>query len=91
MDLGASKTVEMVHVMNNFWDETIPGLGWSETMGSCAMYVTDNDLATETNQYTKCSSDFYEGGFKSLSGCKGRYLILKRTGPGMSRNDFTIS
>ena len=59
-------------------------------MGSSAFYITDN-LWGPVSEYTKCSSDFHEGGFKKLTDCKGRYLILRRTGKGMSSNYYAIN
>ena len=59
-------------------------------MGSSAFYITDDPLAS-VSDCTKCSTDFYDGGFKSLSNCKGRYLILERTGRGASSINFTIN
>ena len=69
----------MADVTNRYYNQDI-----SERMGNSAFYITDNVFATETYQYTKCSSDFYDGGFKNLTNCKGRYLILRRTGQGMA-------
>ena len=48
-------------------------------MGSTAVYTTDN-LWGSVSEYTKCSEDFFDGGFKLLTNCKGRYLKLRRTG-----------
>ena len=56
-----------------------------------AVYTTDDVSATEISDYTKCSSDFYDSGFKALTSCKGQYLILMRDGPGMSGNWLTIN
>ena len=59
--------------------------GWS------AFYITDDPTAdefTNVSQFTKCSEDFHEGGFKKLTNCKGRYLILRRTGSGMQWKDY---
>ena len=88
MDLGVSLTVETVHVLNNYLDEDK-----SERMGSCAIYTTDdaNHDNMSTSQFTKCSNDFLDGGFKKLSDCKGRYLMLIRTGEGMFNNIFSIN
>ena len=63
----------------------------SERMGNTAIYTTDDLSANSISQYTKCSSDFLDGGFKLLSHCKGRYIILRRTGPGMSSDNFTLN
>ena len=55
-------------------------------MGTSAFYITDNAAATAANMsdYTKCSSDFFDTGFKVLlPSCTGRYLALIRTGCGM--------
>ena len=60
-------------------------------MGNSAFYITDDESATEISQYTKCTSDFHDGGFKKLTDCIGRYLILRRTGGGMNENWFSIS
>ena len=60
--------------------------GETELMGNSALYITDDPNADEASEYTKCSSDFHEAGFKTLTNCHGRYLILRRTGPGMSSN-----
>ena len=51
-------------------------------MGSTAIYVSDTD-STDVAQYTKCSGDFHDGGFKNLENCQGQYLMIRRTGPGM--------
>ena len=58
-------------------------------MGSCAFYTTDD--ASVSAVYTKCSEDFFDGGFKILTNCQGRYLKLMRTGPGMYDNLFFIN
>ena len=76
----------MVHVLNNYFNEAN-----SERMGESAIYITDNFFATETKQYTQCTEFFLEGGFKNLSNCKGRYLILRRKGLGMASWDTTIN
>ena len=57
-------------------------------MGSSAFYTTDD--ASVSAVYTKCSADFHDGGFKSLTNCIGRYLIIMRTGRGMTLDWFTI-
>ena len=60
----------------------------SRTWGFTAIYTTDDPTHNSISQYTtKCSGDFVEGGFKTLGPCKGRYLIIARTGPGMSVNN----
>ena len=62
----------------------------TERIGSTALYITDNPAAASISEYTKCSSDFHDGGFKSLTNCIGRYLIIMRTGRGMTLDWFTI-
>ena len=54
-----------------------------------AFYTTDD--ASVSAVYTKCSEDFFDGGFKILTNCQGRYLKLMRTGPGMYDNYFVIN
>ena len=71
----------MVFLMNYYYS-----IDRSETFGLISIYTTD--YASHTiSEYTKCSGDFLDGGFKNLGPCKGRYLIIARTGPGMSWND----
>ena len=59
-------------------------------MGSAAIYIA-NDVFATFSEYTKCSEDFFDGGFWTLTNCKGRYLILRRTGSGIANNWFTIN
>ena len=63
----------------------------TERFGNSAFYITDDESATETSQYTKCTSDFHDGGFKKLTDCTGRFLIFRRTGSGMINSWFSIS
>ena len=84
-DFGSSYTVETAYVLNYYGN-----VNNSEKMGNSAFYITDNPFASISG-YTKCSSDFHDGGFKKLTNCIGRYLILRRSGPGMADNRFTIN
>ena len=58
-----------------------------------AVWVSDNAPDGNTAGYTRCTEDFFhEGGFKFLSpDCKGRYLILRRDGPGMYDNYLNMN
>ena len=71
----------MVFLMNNYYDTT-----YSETWGFTSIYTTDDAYHTSISQYSKCSGTFSDSGFKKLSSCKGRYLIIARTGPGITTN-----
>ena len=77
----------MVFMMNHY-----NLLSRSESWGFTAIYTTDDESHTSISQYSKCSGDFSEGGFKTLGSCKGRFLIIARTGSGTSwYNVFDIS
>ena len=58
-----------------------------------AVWVSDNAPDGNTAGYTRCTADFFhEGGIKVLSPhCKGRYLILRRDGDGMSSTGLNIN
>ena len=80
LDLGSSVTVTMANVVNYL----LVGHGNADTsMGNSAFYITDNPGAINVSDYTKCSGDFHDGGFITLTNCKGRYLNLRREGSGM--------
>ena len=78
MDLGTSKIVTMANIVNFSWRQD-----YSERMGSSAFYIAD----VEAGPYTKCSTDFFEGGFKTLTNCVGQYLFLYRTGTAINHNN----
>ena len=59
-------------------------------MGNSAFYITDNVDDYDTSDMTKCSEFFLDGGFKNLTDCTGRYLIMRRTGTSQSTDEFTI-
>ena len=73
-----SQTVETVLVINVAFNE-----GASERMGFSAIYASDDVSHNDVSLFTKCSSDFHDGGFKKLTNCTGRYLMIVRTGLGM--------
>ena len=60
----------------------------SKSWGLTAIYTTDDTFydpsVNSISELTKCSGDFFDGGFKNLGPCKGRYLIIARTGPGIT-------
>ena len=60
-------------------------------MGRYAFYITDDVDASEVSDYTKCSEDLLDGGFKNLTNCVGRYLIVGRDGSGMTDNQFMVN
>ena len=77
----------MVFLLNNYYNTD-----YSEMMGLTAIYTTDDASHTDISQYRKCSGDFSDSGFKTLGSCKGRYLIIARTGPGMLKiTQFAIN
>ena len=73
----------MVFLLNNYSWPNPTSASW----GLSAIYTTDDASHTSISQYTKCSGDYLDGGFKTLGACKGRYLIIARTGPGMSMDN----
>ena len=86
MDLGSSMAVTMAHVTNTNYDSN-----WSTSWGNSAFYITDDPAADEISEYTKCSSDFHDSGFKPLANCYGRYLIMAREGSGMFTNEWLVN
>ena len=82
MDLGSSKPVLMANIVAYNAEAT-----WDYVFLSSAFYISDN-LSDSVNEYTKCSEDFYSGGFKTLTNCFGRYLILRRTGDNPAGNEW---
>ena len=80
LDLGSSQKVTMAFLQNG--DEG-SNYGGSETLGRAAFYISDdasssNDVAADDSGFTRCTPDFLDGGFKTLTNCEGRYLILRR-------------
>ena len=76
----------MVHLLN-----MARSTNQSESWGNSAIYTTDDVSHNSISQYTKCSTDFHDGGFKLLNNCKGRYLMFGReAGGGMSDNSLLV-
>ena len=53
--------------------------------------MSDVEPTGNTADYTRCSFPFHDGGLKTLfPACKGKYLIIRRQGPGIMHNNWFV-